>query len=271
METLRGAWDTALAFLTPYYNQTVAFLRTLDSVVWWTVGGVLLVLFLLWLLLRRREPRKDGRPEVLLSLGTIAAPDGEVAGTEGRHLLRLTVSNLNTYAVQVLELALKTPEMDVPVTAEVAAVVPPEGSVLLEQPFTGVTGDEGRLNLYFYTAGKRRIYRLQAPFALEPWNNRYKISPLDQSVAPARQLASAGVSRVQEQTWREARQERAEVATSSAPREAVYVVREKPRKRREVRERPAEKPRRSSEPVEAPHYSDNHSDNYSETVFPDEF
>ena len=109
METLRGAWDTALAFLTPYYNQTLAFLRTLDSVVWWTVGGVLLVLFLLWLLLRRREPRKDGRPEVLLSLGTIAAPDGGVAGTEGRHLLRLTVSNLNTYAVQVLELALKTP------------------------------------------------------------------------------------------------------------------------------------------------------------------
>ncbi len=263
METLRGAWDTTLSFLTPYYQQTVAFLRTLDPVVWWTVGGVLLVSFLLWLLLRRREPRKDGRPEVLLSLGTVSAPDGEVAGTEGRHLLRLTVSNLNTYAVQVLELALKTPEMDVPVTAEVAAVVPPEGSVMLEQSLTGVTGDEGRLNLYFYTAGKRRIYRLQAPFALEPWNNRYKISPLDQSVTPARQLASAGVSRVQEQTWREAReQERAEVATSSAPREAVYVVREKPQKRREVRERPAELPR-TPEPVEAPHYS--------ETVFPDEF
>ena len=267
METLRGAWDTALAFLTPYYNQTLAFLRTLDSVVWWTVGGVLLVLFLLWLLLRRREPRKDGRPEVLLSLGTIAAPDGGVAGTEGRHLLRLTVSNLNTYAVQVLELALKTPEMDAPVTAEVAAVVPPEGSVLLEQPVTGVTGDEGRLNVYFYTAGKRRIYRLQAPFALEPWNNRYKVSPLDQSVTSVRQLASAGVSRAQEQTWRDRQGRREQETPSHAPREAVYVVREKPRQRREAGERPAEKPRRSSEPVEAPHYSDNHS----ETVFPDEF
>ena len=260
-ETLRGAWNTTLSFLTPYYQQTVAFLRTLDPVVWWTAGGVLLVLFLLWLLLRRRDPRKDGRPEVLLSLGTISVPDGEVAGSEGRHLLRLTVSNLNPYAVQVLELALKTPEMDVPVTAEVAAVVPPEGSVALEQAFTGLAGDEGRLNVYFYTAGKRRIFRLQAPFALEPWNNRYKVSPLDQSVAPARQLASAGVSRVQEQTWRETRQERAEVTTNGAPRETVQVVRE-PRKRRETRERPAELPRRT-EPVEAPRYG--------ETVFPDEF
>ena len=267
-ETLRGAWETALSFLTRTYTQAATFARTLDPVVWWTIGGAVLVLFLLWLLLRRREPRKSNRPEVLLSLGTISAPDGEVAGTEGRHLLRLTVSNLNAYAVQVLELALKTPEMDVPVTAEVAAVVPPEGSVMLEQPFTGLTGELGRLNLYFYTAGSRRIFRLQAPFALEPWNNRYKISPLDQSVAPAKQLASAGLSRVQEQTWRDRGQgEQKRLETSNyVPRETVQVVREKPRNVREAR-RPAERPRRATEPVEAPHYGDN----YSETVFPDEF
>lgn len=237
METLRGAWDTTLTFLTPYYNQALAFLRTLDPLVWWVTGGVLLLLVLLWLLLRRREPGQKGRPEVLLSLGTIGAADGGDAGSGSLHLLRLTVSNLNPYAVQVLELALKTPAMDMPVTAEVAAVVPPEGSVALEQPFTGISGDEGRLNLYFYTAGKKRIYLLQAPFALEPWNNRYKISPLNQSVAPVRQLPSAGVSRVQEQVWR-GEQERAE--TNTAP---VRVAREP----RETRERAAES-RRSVKP-----------------------
>ena len=266
METLRGAWNTTLSFLTPYYTQVVAFARTLDPLVWWVAGGVLLALLLLWLLLRRRKTDRSGRPEVLLSLGTIGAGSGE-AGSGSLHLLRLTVSNLNPYAVQVLELALKTPEMDVPVTAEVAAVVPPEGSVALEQPFTGLSGDEGRLNLYFYTAGSKRIYRLQAPFALEPWNNRYKISPLNQSVAPVRQLASAGVSRVQEQTWRDDRgdQSRAE------PQGAVRTAQERPgeRTREKTREprQTSTKPRRnvkiSAEPVEAPRDSD--------VVFPDEF
>ena len=264
METLTGAWDTALSFLTPYYNQVVAFARTLDPLVWWVAGGTLLALLLLSLLLRRRDAGRSNRPEVLLSLGTITTADGE-AGSGGPHLLRLTASNLNPYAVQILELALKTPEMDVPVTAEVAAVVPPEGSVALEQPLTGVTGEEGRLNLYFYTAGKRRIYRIQAPFALEPWNNRYKVSPLNQSVAPVKQLASAGVSRVQEQAWR-GDQGRSEAAQVMNRARAVRVA---PGQTREAQETPrsSERPRRNvrvgSTPAEALPYS--------ETVFPDEF
>ena len=266
-ETLRRVWDTSLAFLTPYYNQVAAFARALDPLVWWALGGALLVLWLLWLLLRRREPGKNSRPEVLLSLGTIAAANGE-AGSGSLHLLRLTVSNLNAYAVQVLELALKTPEMDMPVTAEVAAVVPPEDSVTLEQPFTGLVGDEGRLNVYFYTAGSRRSYRLQTAFALEPWNNRYKVSPLNQSIIPVRQLASAGVSRVQAQVWREDQERNPQThAETAAPNpQNPVVIREKPRKRREARgaaERTPLSVGSSTELTEAPHYSD--------TIFPDEF
>lgn len=198
-----------LAFLVRTYGQAAALARTLDPLVWWVAGGVALALVLLWLLFRRRRAAASSRPEVLLSLGTIVSQDGVPEGSVDRpgakHRLRLTVSNLNPYAVQVLELALKTPEMNAPVTAEVAAVVPPEGSVVLEEPIEGLTGDEGRLNLYFYTVGGRGVYRLQAPFTLEPWNERYKISPVNQSVTPARRLASAEVSRAQEQAWRDNR------------------------------------------------------------------
>ncbi len=265
METLSEAWATTLAFLTPYYNQLAdqlaAFVQTLDPLVWWASGGALLLLLLLWLSLRRRDSGKDGRPEVLLSLGTISAANREEAGAGGLYLLRLTVSNLNPYAVQVLELALKTPEMDVPVTAEVAAVVPPEGSVALEHPFTDLSGDEGRLNLYFYTAGNRRIFRLQAPFALEPWNNRYKISPLNQSVAPVRQLPSAGVSRVQEQAWR-GEQERTET-TLTAKRRTNGAARPN-RERRDLSvSRSKTTTKTGTDLSEAPQYN--------ETIFPDEF
>ena len=159
-----------------------------------------------------------------------------------RFLLRLTVSNLNEYAVQVLEVALKTPEMDVPVTAEVAAVVPPEGSVTLEEPLADLTGDEGRLNLYFYTAGSKRIYRVGTSFALEPWNNRYKVSPLNQTVAPTKQLASTGVSRVQERVW----QERAEPTP--------HTRRSREPERDVPQERAVPKVVRYPEPTEAPRH-----------------
>lgn len=206
LNTLGEVWRAVLAFLVRTYAQAAALARTLDPLVWWVGGGVVLALILLWLLLRRRSATSS-RPEVLLSLGTIVSqdgvPEGGVDRPGARHRLRLTVSNLNPYAVQVLEFALKTPEMKAPVTAEVAAVVPPEGSVVLEEPVEGLFGDEGRLNVYFYTVGGRGVYRLQAPFTLEPWNERYKISPVNQSVTPARRLASAEVSRVQEQRWRE--------------------------------------------------------------------
>ena len=264
METLREVWNTTLSFLTPYYDRVIAFARTLDPLVWWITAGAALLLLIFLLLLRRRDSGKNSRPEVLLSLGTVAAANGEDAGSGSLHLLRLTVSNLNPYAVQVLELALKTPEMNVPVAAEVAAVVPPEGSVALEQSFSGLTGDEGRLNLYFYTAGNKRIYRLQAPFALEPWNNRYKISPLNQSVAPVRELASAGVSRVQAQAWR-GDQERGETAPT---RGAVRVAQERPR---EKARGSAERPRRSVKPGIKPGTEPAEALPYNDVVFPDEF
>lgn len=250
MKTLERVWRDTLALLTRFYTVALEFARGLDPLVWWIAGGALLLL-LLWALLRRRDGGTKGRPEVLLSLGTIGVSTADAQGerlSPQRFSLRLTVSNLNEYAVQVLEVALKTPEMDVPVTAEVAAVVPPEGSVTLEEPLAEITGDEGRLNLYFYTAGSKRIYRLGTSFALEPWNNRYKISPLNQSIAPAKQLASTGVSRVQERVWREERERTEPTPHLPRPRE---------------RERTIPEVARYPEPTEMPRHRG--------TGFPDEF
>lgn len=258
METLERLWQSVLSFLTPLYDAALPWVQRVDPLVWAIAGGALLLVLVLWSLLRRR-PRKNTQPEVLVSLGAISVSEGLGAGGDvllpRQFNLRLTVSNLNTYAVQVLEIALKTPEMDVPATAEVALVVPPEGSVMLNEPLPEIVGEEGRLNLYFYTAGNKRIYRLQTSFALEPWNDRYKISPLGQSVAPSRQLASAGVTRVYERAWREQEgTQRRERAMPEAP-----VKLPQPRERNT---RPAEKVQSyTEEPETRP----------SSVSFPDEF
>lgn len=261
-ETLERVWRDALALLTRLYDISLAFARGLDPLAWWLTGGVVALLLLLWLLLRRRDPA-TGHPEVLLSLGTINASEGLTGGVmlPERFSLRLTVSNLNAYAVQVLELALKTPEMDAPITAEVAAVVPPEGSVVIEEPLPGIAGDEGRLNLYFYAAGSKRLYRVQASFAVEPWNNRYKISPLNQSVTPARQLASASVTRVRERAWRERGREHTE-ESANLPRPRERTRREDGRER--TRDATPEIPRSYPEQLEGPPRPGG-------TAFPDEF
>lgn len=262
-DVLERAWRDALAFLTELYTRFSAvgleFARGLDPLVWWIAGSVLVLLFLLRLLLRRRDRGATGRPEVLLSLGTIRLSEGLDASGEvllpQQQLLRVTVSNLNPYAVQVLELALKTPEMAAPVTAEVAAVVPPEGSVVVEEPLPELAGEEGQLNLYFYMAGSKRLYRLQAPFALEPWNSRYKISPLGQSVAPVRQLASAGVNRMQERAWQEqGERDRAQHSVRRSPRTPETAPR--------VFDAPVDAPRSSPEPNER---------RRQDGLFPDEF
>ena len=258
MATLERVWQSVLSFLTPLYNAALPYLRRVDPLIWLIAGGAVLLVVLLWLLLRRR-PAKNKQPEVLVSLGAISASEGvDKSGAvmmPRQFNLRLTVSNLNTYAVQVLEVALKTPEMDVPATAEVALVVPPEGSVMLNEPLPEIVGEEGRLNLYFYTAGNKRIYRLQTSFALEPWNDRYKISPLNQSVAPSRQLASAGVSRVYEKAWRD--QEGTQRRERAMPEAPVKLPQP-----REQRERAAESPRVYPDEPEIPRNT---------ASFPDEF
>lgn len=208
-DVLGSAWQTVAAFLSQLWTTLQGFAARLGLLEWAALAAGLLVLVLLAVLLRRRhdEPNRN-RPEVLVSLGAISASEGFDAESgvllPKRFVLKMTVSNLNTYPVQALELALKTPEMELPVTAELATLIPPEASVVIEETLPELVGDEGKLNLYLYAANSsKKTYRLQTAFALEPWNARYKISPLGQSIAVTRQLASMDVTRRQERAWRE--------------------------------------------------------------------
>ncbi len=213
--SLSSLWNTILPTVQPT-------LQRLDPLTWGMIAVGLLILLLLVMLLRRRRPEEPApsKPELLVSLGEIRVLEDYVEETQGErgsrggimrpvsHALRMTVSNLNAYPVQLLEVALKTPEMDAPVTLETAQIIPPEASVLIKEALPRsepeLDGEAGKLTLYFYLSGSSKRYvSLQAHFEFEPWDARYKVSPLGQSLTPFRQLASAHVSRLRERSWQE--------------------------------------------------------------------
>ncbi len=241
VRTLEMMWNSVTSFfsnlwtlLSPTAQST---LQRLDPLTWGMVAVGLLILLLLSMLLRRRRPEEPApsKPELLVSLGEIRVLEDYVEQDEkGRgnalmrpvsHALRMTVSNLNMYPVQLLEVALKTPDMDVPLTLETAQIVGPEASVVVKETLPQFDGEEGKLTLYFYLSGSSKRYvSLQASFEFEPWDARYKVSPLGQTLTPFRQLASAHVSRLRERSWQErqaqeAQRERREKVAAFASRD----------------------------------------------------
>lgn len=231
--TLEMMWDALASFLSNLWTtvQPVlgSTLQRLDPLTWGIIAVGLLILFLLVTLLRRRRPEEPApsKPELLVSLGEIRILEDYVEKDEpsgrgtGRgslmrpvsHALRMTVSNLNAYPVQLLEIALKTPEMDAALTLEVAQIIAPEASTTVKEALPQLEGEEGKLTLYFYlSGGSKRYVSLQANFEFEPWDARYKVSPLGQTLTPFRQLASANVSKQKERSWQEERERLAQEA-----------------------------------------------------------
>ncbi len=258
--TLEMMWNSVVSFFSNLWNTLLptlqSFLQGLDPLMWGIIAAGLLILLLLLMLLRGRRPEESApsKPELLVSLGEIRVLDDYVdkSGEDNRgglmrpvsHALRMTVSNLNTYPVQLLEVALKTPEMDAPITLETAQIVAPEASVMLKEKLPQFSGEEGKLTLYFYLSGSgKRYVSLSANFEFEPWDARYKVSPLGQTLTPFRQLASAHVSRLRERSWQErqaqeAQRERREKVAAFATRDGWQEERSAERADPE-RERPA--------------------------------
>lgn len=234
---LEMMWNALTSSLSNLWAALAPALQRLDPLTWGMIATALFILLLLLMLLRRRpEEPALGKPELLVSLGEIRVlddyvePDDVRSGTQDghrgglmrpvSHALRITVSNLNTYPVQLLEVALVTPEMDAPVTLETVQIVAPEGSVVIKETLPELVGEAGKLTLYFYlSGGSKRYVALQASFAFEPWDARYKVSPLGQTLTPFRQLASDQASKHRERDWQEqqaraAQQERQEKVTA---------------------------------------------------------
>ncbi len=177
----------------------------------WSVAGLALLLVVLVLLLAaaaRRRRRRRLVPEMLLSHGEIVLlGDGDRAFVEskvdgsldsrleppagGKYLLKLALSNLNPYPVQLLELSVRAARGRLPVVAEAGAVVPPNGAVDVAADLFDLPGDGGVIELYLYTNKLRtRTFRLSAPLEWEPWARRYRVKALAGRTEAVQRLAS---------------------------------------------------------------------------------
>lgn len=180
--------------------------REWDGLTWLVVAAIALVVVLLLLSAARRR-RQGAGPQFLLTNGQIvllgeapqAAPaDGGrrqpallQAPAEGEYQLRVTVNNLNSYPVQLLEIAVRTSGGKLPVVADASAVVPPNGAVDVVADMADLPGERGTLELYLYTTKVApRSMRLIAPLDWEPWNQRYRVRATAQHVEGTRVVAS---------------------------------------------------------------------------------
>ncbi|HEX7022968.1 MAG TPA: hypothetical protein VF171_08940, partial [Trueperaceae bacterium] len=178
-----------------------------DWLGWLLAGLLLLALFSRY---AGRGLRAAAGPSVLVSLGEILVRElAEEGGAVSLvNELRLTVSNLGDVPVQILELAVSTDRMSAPVTAEVAELVRPSASLRFRTRLDKIVGETGSLSLYLYAPGTaRRYFRLTAGLEWEPWNGRYKVSPVEQVVRPSRALPSVGDRQRRRQAWHERRRE----------------------------------------------------------------
>lgn len=179
-----------------------------QAATWLALAVALVALLVIVLRLRRGVPAS--LPEMMVSHGEIVLQDGP-ASHEGvqyglaapagaTHQLTLTLSNLNSWPVQLLELAVRTRGLRQPVVAVAGSVVPPNGAVDVAAELYDLPGDAGVIQLYFYSnRGRRRTYMLSAPLEWQPWDQRYRVRALASKVTPVTTLAS------QERRQREAR------------------------------------------------------------------
>ena len=221
---LSQAWqDLQLAF-----ERAVLWLQSLqydpglwDLNTWLLVGGTALLLLAATLSGRRRHRASKG-PQFLLTNGQIvllsegplaAAADGGKrqaallqAPPEAEYQLRVTVNNLNSYPVQLLEIAVRTSAGRLPVVADASAVVPPNGAVDVVADIADLPGERGTLELYLYNNKVApRSLRLIVPVDWEPWNQRYRVRATAQRLEPTRVVASEARQRQEKAAIRRGR------------------------------------------------------------------
>ena len=163
----------------------------------------LVALLLLAALRRRRPPPLEVRPpQLLITQGEVQPEAGSPPSPRRRRRpgdpgavaagqLKMTLSNLSRYPVQVLEVALRQESRGAPRVAELEAVVPPLGALELEARVPlGLSGD-GWLDVYCYAAAPRqKLHRHRAELVWEPWVSRFKVAPMEQATVAAKRLAS---------------------------------------------------------------------------------
>jgi len=248
-DTLLAAWAWLIGF-----NWNPA---TWSNTTWAVLFGLALVVALFWLrAVWRRQARQLApytRPELLVT-------QGEILPGEGRDLLKLTISNLSPYPVQVLELALQNATNPLG-WLELTPLLAVGASVRLEEAIAPLRDRQGELWVYIYTpATPNRLFRLSAAYTWEPWRERHKISPLGQRIEPVKELASTLAKRQREAQWHKSERER-QRAEAQRHRQAERL--ERARLRQEARQR--------QEPAEPDNPAPQSAPNRAKIDFPDDF
>ncbi len=205
----------------------------------WLVLALLAIALLAFALKKRRRVVQPGVPEMMVSHGEIVLvaesdddDDGPAYGLaappRAHHRLELTLSNLNPYPVQLLELAVRTRNLRMPVVAEAGSVVPPNGAVDVVAELFDLPGDAGVVELYLYSSRSgRRTFVVTAPLEWEPWAQRYRIKALALKVAPTGTLASQERRRRERRSYESAkRRERQRELAEAAFRRAEDLGRQ---------------------------------------------
>ena len=161
---------------------------------------LLLTLLLLYVLARALfgRPGKSNEPELLVSKGIIQQPENSPT-----QVLRIKISNLNAYPIQLLEMSVQSDLMSSPFLVESAEIVAPHSAVELEAVLpNNIVGDKGMLEIYAYLSKRQsKLYKLSTHFAWEPWSQRYKIEAVGQYLRRTKQLASTKLNQARKKAW----------------------------------------------------------------------
>jgi hypothetical protein len=195
-----------------------------DAQPWSLLALILAALLLLSLLLRRRRPKRLEPPELFISAGEIApAEDAEDATPRAAYLLSMNVSNLNSYPVQLLEVALESDEVtDEPIVAELPALLGAETSLQLSQRIPKIVVGSGTLSLYLYIPAQAQrpaqYFQHRATFEWSLWQRRYRVSPLRQLTQPVKGPADTKLNQERQTQWRQRPESRPEQESAGEPK-----------------------------------------------------
>jgi hypothetical protein len=190
--------EIALNLIKSTFSTILTWLNgvNMNIVIWLLVVFVVLLSLLVWRKLKPSYSQK--KPELLISKGEIVQVESSTI-----QVLHLKVSNLNEYAVQLLEFSIKTNLMATPITVEAVELLGPHESVEFEANMpVSLVGEKGDVKLYAYIAQPfKKMFLLRSTFAWEPWNRRHKISALGQTLRPVRRLGSTQLERLRKRAW----------------------------------------------------------------------
>ena len=156
-----------------------------NSLTWSFAVFVALLFALVFRLLRRRRARGFPTPELVVAKGEVVQLENSIL-----QQLSVRVGNLGDYSVQLLELTLSSSVLPEPILIEAVELLRPHTARELKAILpTDLVGDEAVLKAYGYVVrNSERVFELRANLTWEPRNKRYKVSPLGQTLRPARKL-----------------------------------------------------------------------------------